>query len=239
MISENNILEKQINSLIVRELNERRTRNRYEKGTVKILSPQGDRLYVLVQRLPKTVEDEKGNKEIVPGEYFGNNNNLSKDKITLTECLIETDIDLSLTYSDLTHFVGKEVTVMSIDGKPIKAYLQSPQIEPRTMSREDVIMARYLSASKEDIDQAGIDYLLQKGYTKKVIDVIIAETISSISRAGVTDYGTPSWSNNEKKGGDLIDNKKVAEADAVTGLPPPLERENSFCFKPAKVLTGK
>jgi len=232
-------LEEQVKLLNNYEKTSRQYRRRYEKGIIKNLSPQGDRLFATVKRMPSTRVDNQGVTVKVDGTYFGNEHGYSDDNITLSETLIPTDIDLSIISGTLEHFVGKEVMVESIDNFPEKVFIQSPDSSARKISIEELRTAR-LSSNKSELDDSAKKFLLSIGYSPEEVDATFKETLSSIERAKILDYGAAGWQTYAENKANYQDLEESNKAGIVTELPSESDAVSvGLCFKATKALTAR
>ena len=232
-------MNEQIASLKAVELRDRQARRVFEKGTIQNISPQGDRLYVTVQRIPQTVIARDGTVEVIAGIFFGNEFEHPDDEITMTELLMETDVDLSVASTEVKSFIGREVTVEMINNSPHRVLLQSPLLRPRTIPPTELAIARLQSVDGTLKGNGAEDYLLNMGYKKEEIEASTAETLESITKPEI-DYGVAQWQNVGPTEG-TEDMTKSAEGGIVTGLPLASNdsSQEAFCFKPNKALTAK
>ncbi|RLA68396.1 MAG: hypothetical protein DRQ78_00800 [Epsilonproteobacteria bacterium] len=226
----------------------RQARRIYQTGFIRKISPQGDRLFVVVQRGPETEVDRHGEITTKPGRYFGNEVGFTTNNITLSELLIETDVDLSAISAEESHWIGKEVTVEMVNSYPIKAVLTAPGTQPRRIDRQTLLSVKDRAARKKgvdiDSDENLLDdeakkYLRIAGYTDEEIDATFQETLDSLSGSNVLNYGTAGWQYNQLKTGETTDMSKSAEAGIVTSLPAASASTDGFCFKPNKALTAR
>jgi len=215
----------------------RQSRKVYEKGTIKLLSAQGDRLYASVQRHPTTETDSSGVIKTIPGKYFGNEPGY-KD-VTLSELLIETDIDLSSSSSENQHWIGKEVTVEMVNSYPQKVYIQAPASTARLIRSVELQIARLQSTENELNDEAAA-FLEGRGYSDEEIKATFEERLDSLEGSKMLEYGVAHWQGVASLTSDSQDMSASAEAGIVTELPlASASTSDGFCFKPNKALTAK
>lgn len=214
-------------------------RDRYESGTIRATSQQGDRLYCVVQRIPKVGQD--GKLEVQgPGEkYFGNEDGASWDDFVLAEALIETDIDLSGTVYDPDDWIGREVLVWTVRGRPERVLVQSSLSKPRAVHPDHIKMARSLSPEKKLNSRDAKKTLVSLGYSEEQIDATIKENMEFVEPLGmhITYGNTAVWGLKVVAKGS-VDMADSLESGIVTNIADGL-LGNKLCYKPAKVLTAR
>ena len=235
-------IQNQINSLRDTELQNLRSRDRYEKGIIRAVSPQGDNLFLLIQRLPhEEFNKDKDIIEVVDGEYFGNEQGLSEEEITLTELLIEADVNLSIIKYDPSHWIGKDALVWMVNKRPIRAMIQSPLLDPRAISAENIKLARVHSPERKLNSPGPIEFLRTLGYSREQVSATIEETFSDTEPKGyVLRYGdSATWhdavaaSNNESK------NLESSLEDGIVTNLYGGSLDDSECFLPVKAITAR
>lgn len=242
MNKEINNIRKNLNSLKNTELQNLRSKEKLEKGIVRTVSPQGDRLFLCVQRLPSEVLDPETNTiNVVDGLYFGNEQGLPESEVTMAELLIEADVDLSTIKYDPVQWIGIQVNVAVVDKRAVRVLLQSPLSNPRLIPPEDIKIARTLSPNKTINSKESKEYLESLGYSRSEVDATVEETFESIGPRGfVLRYGdSTTWHDAAiPKGSDAKNIEESSNKGIVTHLYGG-NLNNKYCFQPTKAITAR
>lgn len=214
-------------------------RDRYESGIIRATSQQGDRLYCIVQRIPKVGTDGKLEEQGVGEKYFGNEDGASWDDFVLAEALIETDIDLSGTVYDPDDWMGREVLVWTVRGIPERVLVQSMLSKPRAIHPDHIKMARALSPDKKLSSRDASKTLQSLGYSEEQVEATINENMEVVDPIGmhITYGNTAVWGLKVVAKGS-VDMADSLEAGIVTNVSSGL-LGNKLCYKPAKVFTAR
>ncbi|RLA68380.1 MAG: hypothetical protein DRQ78_00885 [Epsilonproteobacteria bacterium] len=238
MTKETSKIATEIKDLRLMELKNRQLRVRYGQGTIKHVSPQGDSIWVTVQRHPVATQKEDGTTEIVDGLYYGNEGDLPPEEITMSELLIPLNVNLStLAIRDYEDLRNQVVTVHVINGFPKKAELLGP-VNSTFFKPVDIKTGRITGPNKSIQDKEFDTYLLRAGYSQEDIDAMKEYTLAS-TPTGVLNFGTSEWTKGDSERPDGVDKTEVAKSGIVTDLPLTADKSNNICYKPVKALTAR
>jgi len=229
----------EVDNLKLLELKNRQGRVKHAKGFIKHISPQGDKVYVTVQRPPQSRVSRDGSVEAIAGIFFGNEQGYTDEEITMTELLLPLDLDLSTSsVKDYESLLNKEVTVHTINGFPRKVILQSQVSQSRLLTPSIMGIARQSSENRTTTGEGFDQTLINEGYSQEEIDATKKETLSE-TPIGILDYGRADWNKGAKAQTDVVNKTEMVESGIVTNLPLTSDTSNTLCFKPVKALTAR
>ncbi|MDB4533408.1 hypothetical protein N9242_00950 [Vicingaceae bacterium] len=233
------LMRKDIAELKDKKRKDLQFRTVYEAGIIKYLSPQGSKLFAVVQRLPEEVPNEDGSISKIDGLYFGNEDGLDKKDVFLADLLIVTDVNLEVSKVDIESLIGNLVTVKSVGLTAVLVKITTALTEARNIPKSEIKSARSRSKTKGVFDNLSIEYLIAKGYNEDTINAIIGETLYSTPRGAIIGYGRPEWGQKAGLSNSRIDNIALVEKQGVSHLPAEEEETSIFCFKASKALSAK
>lgn len=212
------------------QFEEKISNRKYEQGIIRTISPQGDKVYVIIERVTA--------KKSV--EYFGGYRDIPNDDLLISELLIELDITTVNSPLELDSLIGKSVIVESTFKGPEIARLISPKESPRKISRQDIQMARAASEDrsiKSDIAKAVLRGI---GYLEDEINATLEESLSNIDILGgrLVYKDSATWDAVTDRDIKGIQMDESYDSGIVRGLNGGTLSKR-YCFEPALVLTGR
>ncbi len=213
----------------------------YEEGIIESVSPEGNKLFVIVRRLPTEEVDRDGNTYKAPGLLFGNEGRLNEDDVTLTELKIPADVDLSQAIIDPVEYINRKVLVKMVAGHPSGCLMREyDNLDPTIITKEQIYNARMQDPERRLHSKASTDFLeKQYGFTKTQIADVIMSTYGKVNPKGyrLANAGTSSWIDQAEADQEgIID---MSDTASVSTNVPASKLRTKTCYYHAKVFSGK
>lgn len=241
----------------------REFRHRYEKGIIRSTSEQGRYLYCVVQRHADnlTVPADVEQAEVL--NLFGNEDRVLREDLLVSETLIPTDIDLSVIKYESEEWIGREVIVKTVKGRPQVVLLSRSYDTSRTVRSQDIRDARSYARSVQDRSdnpertkaeggysgineeplmqtKAAARYLDALGYKEEQIESLVKENweVHSDALGRIITYGAAAtWG--RKVPDETGYQMEEAVGSQITNNVARGSLQKKLCFKPSKVLTAR
>ncbi len=214
----------------------------YQIGNIVSVSPQGNRMYVILRSIGEKVLDVENNFVNINTYIIGNVYNLPESELKLAEVLILLNVDTDITNIKPSDIIGKAARVEIDDGgMPISASIINTEDIPRSISAKTLKEARFLSKDLKLSSDESIKFLTKIGFSKEEILSIDKESVVMSTIAGrVFKYGdaVTNYKISKSEGSSEVD--MVASLNA--GIVPGVSRDalkNKSCHLQIKAFSAK
>lgn len=211
---------------------------------IRSIAPQGDILFVIARYPDTQIRKDDGTLQNVPGGLVGNEALLPEKDLTMSELLIQTDIDLNYYRGlRLDRLIGATVQVELINNRPKQILALQSFRAARAIPREIIQNARVSGQENTLFSKEAYDYLKAAGFSDGEIKAIRSEKFSDVKPEGFfLTYGdTANWFSNSTEEINADQSYKDISATInskyVPGLPSAKARKH-ICFSVPTIFSG-